>query len=131
MKAMVWAGVTLAIFVALLAGTIMAIAAQTPSVKILEPANKSTVAGPDVRVRVEAEGVELGSRGRNGAHVLLRLDDMPAMKSYAERFTFRGVTAGVHRLHVELRRPDGGGFEPAVTASVEFTITASTPPDSR
>lgn len=131
MKVMPWARVTLAISVALLAGTVTVRAAQTPSVKILEPASKSTVAGPDVRVRVEAEGVELGSRGRNGAHVLLRLDDMPAMKSYAERFTFRGVAAGVHRLHAELRRPDGGGFEPAVTASVEFTVTASTPPDTR
>ena len=111
--------------VALLAGTLPAYASQTPSVKILEPAENSSVAGPDVPIRLEAEGVELGSRGRNGAHVLLRLDEMPAMKSYAERFTFRGVAPGTHRLHVELRRPDGGGFEPAVTASVEFTVTAA------
>jgi hypothetical protein len=131
MKAKVWVRVTLAISVALLAGAFTARAAQTPSVTILEPANESTVAGPDVRVRVEAEGVELGSRGRNGAHVLLRLDEMPAMKSYAERFTFRGVAVGTHRLQVELRRPDGGGFEPAVTASVEFTVTASTSSGSR
>ena len=106
-------------------------AAQTPSVKILEPAGESTVAGPDVRVRVAAEGVELGSRGRNGAHVLLRLDEMPAMKSYAERFTFRGVAPGTHRLQVDLRRPDGSGFEPAVTASVEFTVAASNSPAAR
>jgi len=128
MKAIVWA---LAISVTLLAGTFTARAAQTPSVKILEPTAGSAVAGPDVRVQLEAEGVELGSRGRNGAHVLLRLDELPAMKSYAERFTFRGVAAGPHRLHVELRRPDGGGFEPAVTASVEFTVTASTAPALR
>ena len=125
MKATVRASVALAFFVALMAGTPTVTATQTPSVKILEPASESSVAGPDVRVRVEAEGVELGSRGRDGAHVLLRLDEMPAMKSYAERFTFRGVTAGKHRLRVELRRPDGAGFEPAVTASVEFTVTAA------
>ena len=131
MKVKAWARVTLAISVALLVGTLAVQAAQTPTVTILEPASESTVAGPDVRVRVEAEGVELGSRDRNGAHVLLRLDEMPAMKSYAGRFTFRGVAAGTHRLEVELRRPDGGGFEPAVTASVEFTVTASTSPGAR
>ncbi len=114
----------MAALVTLLVGAFAAHASQAPSVKILEPASDSTVVGPNLRVRVEAEGVELGSRGRNGAHVLLRLDDMPAMKSYAERFTFRGVADGTHRLQVELRRPDGGGFEPAVTADVEFTVTA-------
>ena len=99
---------------------------QAPTVKIVEPAAGGAITGPDLRVRVLAEGVELGSRGRNGAHVLLRLDELPAMKSFAERFTFRGVDAGTHRLHVELRRHDGGSFEPAVTASVEFTVTAPT-----
>lgn len=131
MKVIVWARVALAVSAALLAATLTVRAAQTPSVKILEPAGESTVAGPDVRVRVAAEGVNLGSRGRNGAHVLLRLDEMPAMKSYAERFTFRGVAAGTHRLQVELRRPDGRGFEPAVTARVEFTVAASTSPAPR
>jgi hypothetical protein len=98
---------------------------QTPSVKIAEPAMDSAVAGPDLRVKVEAEGVELGSRGRNGAHVLLRLDNMPAMKSYAESFTFRGVADGEHKLEVELRRPDGGGFEPPVIARTTFTVVTT------
>lgn len=128
MKVILWARVAVAMSMAILAGALTVRAAQTPSVKILEPVSGSTVAAPDVRVRVEAEGVELGSRGRNGAHVLLRLDELPAMKSYAERFTFRGVAVGAHRLQVELRRPDGGGFEPAVTASMEFTVAASSSP---
>jgi len=131
MKVIVRAWIALAVSMALVAGALPVRAAQTPSVRILEPANDSTVAGPDVRVRLEADGVELGSRGRSGAHVLLRLDEMPAMKSYAERFTFRGVAAGTHRLRVELRRPDGGGFEPAVTASIEFTVAAPTSRESR
>jgi len=100
-------------------------AGQGPSVEILEPPVDAAVAGPDVRVRVEASGVGLGRRGRNGAHVLLQLDDMPAMKSYAERFTFRSVGDGEHRLEVELRRPDGAAFEPAVTASTTFTVAST------
>ncbi|NIR59150.1 MAG: hypothetical protein GWO02_06350, partial [Gammaproteobacteria bacterium] len=75
---------------------------------------------------LEATGVELGSRGRNGAHVLLFLDELPAMKSYAERFTFRGVAPGPHRLRAELRRADGAAFDPPVTAQVEFRVTEST-----
>ena len=131
MKVIVRAPLALAVSAILLAGVPAPRPPEVASVKILEPTEASTLAGPDVRVRVQAEGAELGSRGRNGAHVLLRLDQMPAMKSYAERFTFRGVAAGAHRLHVELRRPDGGGFEPPVTASVEFTVAASTASGSR
>lgn len=95
---------------------------QSPTVRILQPEPAAVLAGPDVTVRVQAEGVEIGSRGRNGALVLLKLDDLPAMKSYAEQFTFRGVAAGAHRVRAELRRPDGGAFDPPVHAEVAFRV---------
>ncbi|NKB88709.1 MAG: hypothetical protein GKS06_10860 [Acidobacteria bacterium] len=101
---------------------------QTPTIEIVAPTEDANVAGPDLRVQVTAEGVELGSRGRNGAHLLLSLDEMPAMKSYGERFTFRGVADGEHTLTVELRRPDGAAFEPAITAEVSFTTQTSRVP---
>lgn len=102
-----------------------ALESQAPSLEIAEPVEGAAVAGPDVVVLLEATGVQIGNRGRNGAHVLLFLDEFPAMKSYAERFTFRGVADGVHRLRAELRRPDGAAFDPPVVAEVEFRVAGS------
>ena len=106
--------------------TVQAVGPQAPTLKIVEPGDGASVTGGDVALLLEATGVQIGSRGRNGAHVLLFLDELPAMKSYAERFTFRGVAAGPHRLRAELRRPDGAAFDPPVVAQVEFRVTDST-----
>ncbi len=99
---------------------------RSPELTIIEPEPDATVSGPDLTIRVRVSNVELGGRARNGAYVLLRLDDLPPMKSYAARFTFRGVAAGEHRLAAELRRADGAPFEPAATASVQFRIAGET-----
>lgn len=93
-------------------------------VRIVRPQADATVQGTEVTVELEVEGVVLGGRARNGAYALLTLDDLPPVKSFSRRFTFRGVEGGDHLLVVELRRADGTRFEPAASARVRFT-TAS------
>lgn len=97
-----------------------------PTLTILEPPQEARLAGPDVVVRLHAEGAIIGGRSRNGTHVLLRLDQLPPVKSYAEHFTFRGVEPGEHRLEAELRRTDDQPFDPPVVAVVSFRLVAPT-----
>jgi hypothetical protein len=111
--------------VSLAAVLLSAAPTQAPDLRILAPADGATTQGPDVTVRLEVEGVELGGRSRNGAYALLTLDDLPPVKSYSPRFTFRGVGAGEHRLRVELQRAEGGAFDPPVVDSVVFRVTGA------
>lgn len=97
-----------------------------PQLTILEPAEGARVSGPDVVVRLKAEGAIIGGRSRNGTHVLLRLDELAPVKSYAEQFTFRGVDPGRHRLEAELRRTDDEPFDPPVAAVVSFSLPEPT-----
>lgn len=97
---------------------------QDASVTILQPRSDQLLTGSAVLVQIEVEGVVLGGRSRNGAYALLTLDDMASVKSLAPRFRFRNVDPGDHELLVELRRPDGSRFDPAVEASVRFRTEA-------
>lgn len=99
-------------------------APQSPTLRVVAPAAGASFTGPDVTVRLEVDGAVLGGRARNGAHALLALDDLPPVKSYSPRFTFRGVSDGTHTLVVELRRAEGGEFDPPVRESVEFRVGA-------
>lgn len=107
---------------AALAALLATAPAQSPEVTIVAPAEGATVAGPDLTVRLEVEGVVLGGRARNGAYALMTLDEMPPVKSYSSRFTFRGVSDGPHLLRVELRRAEGGTFDPPVVATASFRV---------
>lgn len=101
----------------------MPLPAQQPAaVRLLAPAAGETLAGPDVAVLLETEGVVLGGRASDGAYALLSLDGSPAVKSYSHRFTFRNVVAGEHSLRVELRRNDGAPFSPPAQATVRFRL---------
>lgn len=99
-------------------------AAAQVAVRIVLPQADATIQGTDLVVELEVDGVVLGGRARNCAYALLSLDDVPPVKSFSRRFTFRRVEPGSHRLSVELRRPDGTRFEPEARASVRF-VTAS------
>lgn len=105
-------------------------AQQAPSLQIVEPADGATVPGPDVTVRLDVTGVELGGEDRRGAHVLLRMDRMPPVKSFADRFTFRALPTGPHRLRAELRRSDGSAFDPPVVDDVRFAIAERAGPEA-
>ena len=97
---------------------------EQPGLRIVRPEDGSVVAGPRLAIALSIRGVVLGGRSRNGAFVLLELDELPPMKSYAERFEFRGVEDGLHVLVAELRRPDGSAFEPPVRETVRFEVSA-------
>jgi hypothetical protein len=99
---------------------------QAPALQVIEPTDGSTVRGSEITVRLQVEGVVLGGRTRNGAYALLTLDEMPPVKSYSPRFTFRGVPPGEHRLRVELRRAEGGEFDPPVLSEIQFTVATPT-----
>jgi hypothetical protein len=96
-----------------------------PMVRVLSPAQDAQVAGPDVEVRMEVEGVTLSPRrSRMGAYILLRLDNAPPVKTFTDNFTYKGVTAGNHTLRVELRRNDDTSFDPPVRTQVRFSVRA-------
>lgn len=99
-------------------------AASQVSVQIVQPQADAAVQGSEVVVELAVEGAVLGGRGRDGACALLTLDDLPPVKSFSRRFTFRGVDGGSHLLVVELRRPDGTRFEPEARARVRFATQA-------
>lgn len=93
------------------------------SIEVASPENGAEVTGPNVEIRMRVEGVELTSRRSGaGAHVLLRLDDHPPVKSFNDRFTFQGVSTGNHMVRVELRHTDGSAFSPPARAQVRFAV---------
>lgn len=99
--------------------------AQQPSLRILSPENGAAVAGPNIELRMEVEGVELTPRqSPNSAYVQLRLDDKPPVKAYSDSFTFQGVTPGNHMVRVELRRGNGSELNPPVRTQVRFAVRA-------
>ena len=99
--------------------------AQEPSVRVLSPENGGVVDGRNVELRMEVQGVKLTPRqSSNAAYVLLRLDDAPPVKAYADSFTFQDVSPGSHLVRVELRRNNGGAFSPPVRTQVRFTVRA-------
>ena len=99
-----------------------------PLVRVLSPVQDAQVAGPDVEVRMEVEGVTLSPRrSRMGAYVLLRLDNAPPVKTFTNNFTYKGVSAGSHTLRVELRRNDDTSFDPPVRTQVRFAVRAPAP----
>ncbi len=98
---------------------------QGPSLRILSPEDGATVQGSNVELRIRVTGVELSPRqASNTAYALLRLDDAPPLKAYADTFTFRDVAAGNHVVRVELRRSDGSAFQPALRSQVRFAVRA-------
>lgn len=106
----------------LVIGTLVAATSQGPSIRIVSPANGASVSGPDVEVEIRAEGVALGGEPGPGGYALLRIDDLPPVKVYAEAFVFQGTEPGEHVLRAELRRTDGSRFEPPVEHMVRFDV---------
>lgn len=106
----------------LAASAVPALAQDAVSVRIVSPRDGDTLDGRNVVVQLEITGAVLGGRASDGAFALLSLDDMPAVKSYSPRFTFRNVAAGEHRLIVELRRNDGDSFNPPAQSQIRFRL---------
>ncbi len=101
---------------------------RQPQISVLSPVQDAQVAGPNVQVRMEVEGVTLSPRrSRMGAYVLLRLDNAPPVKTFTDNFTYKGVSAGSHTLRVELRRNDDTSFDPPVRTQVRFTVRTPAP----
>jgi hypothetical protein len=116
-----------ALFLVAIAGlTVVAMAQeQQPSVRVLSPANGAVVDGRNVELRMDVKGVRLTPRpSSNAAYVLLRLDDAPPVKAYSDSFTFQEVNPGSHVVRVELRRSNGGAFNPPVRTRVRFAVRA-------
>ena len=93
-----------------------------PSITIVSPAEGATVVGPDIEVVLRAEGVALGGEPGPGGYALLRIDDLPPVKAYAEAFVFQGTEPGGHVLRAELRRTDGTRFDPPAEHEVRFVV---------
>ena len=123
----------LTVFLLVLVSLFMVAPAETsqegqPSIVVLSPEQDGQVAGPDIEVRMEVDGVTLSPRrSRVGAYVLLRLDNAPPVKTFTDNFTYKGVSAGSHTLRVELRRNDDTSFDPPVRTQVRFTVRNPAP----
>jgi len=121
------------VFLLVLVSLFMVAPAETsqegqPSIVVLSPEQDGQVAGPDIEVRMEVDGVTLSPRrSRVGAYVLLRLDNAPPVKTFTDNFTYKGVSAGSHTLRVELRRNDDTSFDPPVRTQVRFTVRNPAP----
>lgn len=101
----------------------LAVQQEEVAIRVTSPDNGDQVEGPNVEIRMAVEGVELTARRSGaGAHILLRLDDHPPVKSSTDRFTFQGVSAGNHVVRVELRHTDGSAFNPPARAQIRFTV---------
>lgn len=98
-------------------------AQEPPRLAVTSPEEGAELAGPNVVVRFAVTGAELTSRRSGaGAHILLRLDDHPPVKSVTAEFTFQGVRPGNHALQAELRHADGSAYSPPIRARVRFTV---------
>jgi len=102
-----------------------AAAVAGPELTIVQPRPDTSISGSNLTVRLRVTDIQLGGQNGDGAYVLLRLDDLPPIKSYAERFTFRGVAAGQHQLTAELMRADDASFDPPVIARVRFETSGA------
>ena len=97
--------------------------AEKPAVQVVTPENGDVLEGGNVVVETRVRGVELTPRrSGNGAYLLLKIDDAPAVKSFTSKFTFQGIAPGDHVLRVELRRSDDSAFDPPVRTQVRFSV---------
>jgi hypothetical protein len=112
-----------------------------PGVRIVEPTEGAVLAGPSVRVVLEATGIEIApaAEQRAGtAHHHLFLDtDLPApgdtipagvtgiihLGRGQTEFTFEGVTPGQHRVIAVLADPWHVPIKSAATDTVRFTVS--------
>jgi hypothetical protein len=118
--------------------------APAPSVRITEPPAGATVAGPRVRVVLEATGIEIASAAELRAgtahhHIFLDTDVTPVddtipagvtgiihLGRAQTEFTFDSVSPGEHRLIAVLADAWHIPTKPLAVDTVRFTV-ASTP----
>ena len=101
---------------------------QQPTIRIVRPETGTVVESSDVHVQMQVTGVELTPRrSSNAAHVLLRMDDKPPVKSYNDEFTFQDVAPGNHVVRAELRRGNGSAFRPPARTQVRFSVRPRQP----
>lgn len=115
-------------------------AAPAVRVDIVEPAGGATVAGPDVRVRLEVAGIEIApiAEARPGTahhHLFLDVDvaswetmiplDDPQIVHMGDgrtEHTFAGLAPGPHRVIAVLADPAHFPLDPPVADTVSFTV---------
>ncbi len=115
-------------------------AAPAVRVEIVEPAGGATVAGPDVRVRLEVTGIEIApiAEARPGtAHHHLFLDadvaswgemiplDDPQIVHMGDgrtEHTFAGLAPGPHRVIAVLADPAHFPLDPPAADTLRFTV---------
>lgn len=128
-----------------LAGAVLLVAACSrpapPGVRVVEPAEGAVLAGPSVRVVLEATGIEIAPAAEQRAgtahhHLFLDTDltapadTIPAgvtgilhLGRGQTEFTFEGVTPGQHRVIAVLADPWHIPTKSAATDTVRFTVS--------
>ncbi len=89
--------------------------AKAPALRIEQPRDGQRVASTEVVVKLKL------SNAPKNALVQLSLDDAPLVRTKKTQVKVAGLSAGEHRLAVELLRPDGSPLTPPVVSAVGFT----------
>ncbi|HEX9705366.1 MAG TPA: DUF4399 domain-containing protein [Gemmatimonadales bacterium] len=128
-------------YVGLAATVVVACArAAAPSARIVEPVEGATIAGPAVRVVLEASGIEIASAAEQRAgtahhHLFLDMDVTPPddtipagvtgiihLGRAQTEFTFESVSPGPHRLIAVLADAWHIPTKPLAVDTVTFTV---------
>ncbi|MBQ0769949.1 MAG: T9SS type A sorting domain-containing protein [Bizionia sp.] len=103
------------------------IVAQTgPSLAITAPTDGSTVTTPDVDVELVVQSFTVAN-GSGDGHISYTVDGGPAILKYdTAPINLVGLASGSHTVAMELVDNSGAPLNPAVTASVTFTVSGVT-----
>lgn len=126
---------------------IAAFARQTPArVRIVQPKNGDTVKTTDVRVVLEAQGIEIAPAaekrpGTGHHHLFLDTDPTPPdsmipvgvsgivhLGRGQSEYTFTGVAAGSHRLIAVVAGWDHVPIKPLVVDTIRFVVATQVEP---
>src|SRR3990170_4573228 len=114
-----------------------------PTLDVLTPSEGQTIYGDKVPVLLDAQNFEIVDFANNTkavsgqGHVHLWLDDeqmtaQSAAKAIEDTFTFSDVTAGDHKLRVELVANDHSSQKPPVASEISFKtapVSSAVPPE--
>lgn len=99
--------------------------AESPTVKLIEPADGATVPAGDLKVNSEVTGLKFTMPSNKNVagegHIHYTLDDRPFEMSIEPGMVIKDVEPGEHTLEAELVNNNTQPLDPPVRAEITFT----------